>query len=445
MRRGKETDWKRQYRLRHNWSRGICNISETRVADRKSVPPLLVRFHGAILITVDSAAGLRAWSTKGENRLLATLAVSSYPTRTVANPTAMAIDTSNTNVGTISIAVGFSDGGLTVYYFCVERQVFLRRYANIPVSSGAVEAVAYASPHLLMMTDTKLLSLYHVDPHSDTRERRAEQPLPRLLASLKSHTAWPPFSLTLRASSSTILASVAYAMPTYLAGWSVGLQELRLTSDGNLMESRLTSAVGHGFTPLYDPPSPSTARTDSSSPNERLQESNPLFTKPTSLSYHHPYILAAHPDNTLTFYMVTSDASHLAIGPGCRLWGHTSSVSGAHVGDRGKAVSVSRYGNDVRVWELESGLCHGKSKRHTTDSGKSVRIRPEVNVLQPSHSAENLGFKGNRGGDHVSAQESHAKELAKKNGWVAFDDEKVLLLQEEEGEGAQMVVVYDFS
>lgn len=405
----------------------------------------MARFHNAVVVTVDASTGLRAWSLKGENRLLATMVLSNCQNGTVATPTALAIDTSSTGNGIISIAIGFSDGALRICYFLVSQQDFLRHYTSFPSSHGAVEAIAYWSPHLLTMTDTKLLSLYHLDLQSGIEGRGDRQPLPRLLSSLKSHTAWPPFSLAIRSSSTNIVASITYAMPTYLSGWSVGLQELRLTSDGNILESRLTSAVGHGFTPLYDsqPLSP-VMRTDLLLQKRRIWESSPSLSKPTSLSYTHPYILAAHPDNTLTFYVVTSDANNLLIGPGYRLWGHTSSVSGACVGDRGKAVSVSRNGNDLRVWELESGLCHGDSNGRAADGGKSIRIRSERKVSQSRGCTDDLNSKAERKAPHTPIQGSDVEEFSYENGWVAFDDEKVLLLKQE-GQGAQMVVVYDFS
>lgn len=446
MKQGRATDWKRQYRLRHNWSKGNCNISETRVTDRRSVPPLMVRFHDTILVTVDSVTGLRAWSMRGENRVLATMTLPCYQGGSIVTPTALAIDTSSSGSGTISIAIGFSDGALRIYQFVVKQQNFLHRYANISSSHGAVEAIAYSSPHLLTMTDTKLLSLHHLNQKSDIEERSNEQPVSRLLSSLRSHTACPPFSLAIRSSPTNIFASIAYAMPTYLAGWSVGLQELRLTSDGNILESRLTSALSHGSTPLPDSQLQSpTLMQNPSLLSQHSWESGLFLTKPTSLSYTHPYILAAHPDNTLTFYVVTSDSNHLSIGPGYRLWGHTSSVSGAYVGDRGKAVSVSRHGNDLRVWELESKLCHGISKRQPSGSGKSIRIRHEKRVnSQVFSSNDDVHNKAEYGPHHTSVQGSYEEEFAVKNGWVAFDDEKVLVLKEE-GQGAQMIVVYDFS
>ena len=406
----------------------------------------MVRFHDAILVTLDSVTGLRAWRMKGENRVLATMALPSHPGGTIGTPTALAIDTSSTGTGTIRIAIGFSNGALTIYHFVVKQRIFLHRYATMPSSHGGVEAIAFSSPHLLTMTDTKLLSLYHLSQISEIGEISDERPVPRLLSSLKSHSACPPFSLAIRSSSTNIFASITYAMPTYLAGWSLGLQELRLTSDGNILESRLTSAVSHGFTLLSDSRlQSSTLLTNPPLRNQPIWDSGPFSTKPTSLSYTHPYILAAHPDNTLSFYVVTSDSNHLSIGPGYRLWGHTSSVSGAYVGDRGKAVSVSRYGNDLRVWELESRLCHGNSKREPADSGNSIRIQHEKKatpeVFGSTDDAPNQAEHKMR---HTAFQGTYKEEFAIKNGWVAFDDEKVLVLKEE-GQGAQMIVVYDFS
>ena len=383
---------------------------------------------------------------EGDNRVLATMALPCYSGGITKTPTALAIDTSSTGSGIMSIAVGFSDGTLSIYDFVTAQQSFLHCYANISSSHGAVEAIAYSSPYLLIMASTKLLSLYHLDFKSKSEERSDEQPVPRLLSSLKSNTAWPPFSLAIRSSSTNIFASIAYAMPTFLAGWSVGLQELRLTSDGSILESRLTSAVSQGFTPLSDSQLQSSALTSNLPLRSRpIWESGTFLTKPTSLSYTHPYILAAHPDNTLSFYVVTSDSNRLSIGPGYRLWGHTSSVSGAYVGDRGKAVSVSRHGNDLRVWELESRLCHGSSKRQPADSEKSVRIRHEKRVTQQVYdSTDDVHSKTDHVPRHASAQGSRIEEFAVKNGWLAFDDEKVLVL-EEAGQGAQMIVVYDFS
>ena len=409
---------------------------------------MLARLHGNIVFTADEKDGLRAWCMAGAPRLLATKFFSSPNEHhePVSTPTALAIDGSNNNSKDIELGVGFADGKFGIYTFDKTQLALRVEYMHAPSSNGTISAIAYASPYLLTMTEAQLLSLYMFDANCTPTlpmEKPAVNP-PYLLSSLKSHSAWPPLSLSIRASSTSIFASIAYAMPTYLAGWSVGLQEMLLTVEGKIIESRLASAQPQGFHPLSlseessRSPSPaSRARLSPLRSREQIETSiGP--SRPTSLSYSHPYLLAAHADNTLTLYMVISNAGELTIGAARRLWGHTSSVASAHVGDRGKAVSVSKRGNELRVWELEGGLAAQMSrKRQAIGSGleKSVQVRPEPkstvydkNMLLHQHQA------------------SHPKgeDLAITKGWVAFDEEKVVVLREENN-GAQALVVYDFT
>ena len=439
MRGGDQTNWKRQYKLRHNWSKGRCRVTETQVAERSSIPPLLVCLHGGIVVTADFAGGLRAWSMKGEQRLVASLNWHRDVDSSIGSsiPTSLAVDVSNSNVDWLNVAIGFSDGRFTIYGLHQVEKTFIHLYTHAPSSNGTISAIAYASRYLLTMTEAQLLSLYIFSGEAIGAEDNATLEPPRLLSSLKSQTAWPPLSLAIRVSPSSIFASIAYAMPTYLAGWSVGLQELRLTTDGRMLESRLACALSQGFTPLStsSPPSPGSSPVRTSVFTPRLPS-----TRPTSLSYTHPYILAAHPDNTLTLYMVKSNTELLSIKPGERLWGHTSSVSGAHVGDRGKAVSVSAHGNEIRVWDLEGGFSTHPSKRHVAIREASVQVRPERKKDRRTLDYEAcLGNSESADPGEVGFDESTVTK-----GWVAFDDEKVVVLREKT-HGIQNLVVYDFT
>lgn len=423
-------------------------MSETQVAERQSVPPLLVQLHEGIVMTVDSVDGLRAWQMKGDHKQLASMALifNGTPSEISFGPSSLAIDSSNSTLERINIVVGFTDGRFSIYHLSIKERIFVHKYTHVPSSNGTISAIAYASPYLLTMTESQLLSLYRFDLTADGSLGNTNFAPPTLLSSLKSHTAWPPLCLTIRASSGNIHASIAYAMPTYLAGWSVGLQELRLTSEGTILESRLASALNQGFAPLSTPqPSPSP---DSRTPPPRRRGTNPgVFppsTKPTTLSYNHPYLLATHSDNTLTLYMVTSNTQDLSIGIGNRLWGHTSSVSGAYVGDRGKAVSVSAQGNELRVWELEGGISSIASRRRIAAGVTSVQVRPDNRDIgsqaQDYKMTENMGHGLCVG---LTAGSTFG-EVATKKGWIAFDEEKVIVL-EEKIQGAQTLVVYDFT
>ncbi|KAL8726637.1 MAG: hypothetical protein Q9166_006596 [cf. Caloplaca sp. 2 TL-2023] len=436
VKRGGATNWKRQYKLRHNWSRGSCKRTETHIADRPSIPPVLVRLHEGIIITADSTGGLRVWSAHGSESLIATSAWGNDG-HTSPAPSSLAIDTSSTVASDLRISVGFLDGSFGLYSLDRRKRSLECQYMHAASTHGTISAIAFSFPYLLMMTETQLLSLYHFPLVDSAVPNQGLLAPPRLLSSLRSHTAWPPLSLAIRCSSAGVSTSIAYAMPTYTAGWSVGLQELRLTFDGRILESRLATPLCQGFRPL------SATENDLHSSAWIANTSNtdrpsPRFTspsaKPTSLSYTHPYLLAAYSDNTMTLYMVTSNALELSIGPGKPLCGHTSSVLSAHVGDRGKAVSVSAGGNDLRVWELEGGIRCSNSRRRTASGEVSVSIRPED---------RNLGQR-----EYEKTTKSMAvggfEEAIVSNGWLSFDEEQVVLLGEK-SQGAQALVVYNFA
>ena len=492
VRKGSATNWKRTYKLRHNWSRGSANVSETQLAEHPSKPPLLVRLHDDIVVTADPVAGLRAWVLKGNDRLIATTPFYADTGDPCTSPTSLSIDETQSRDHRVNISVGFENGSFAIYTLQRNERRFACRYMHAPSTNGSIQAIAYASPYLLTMTEAPLLSLYRFchgldqvdsdlelgsdslnnvdsistqeatvlgksrcrnEQENSVGSRANEEGLendavirpPTLISSLRSQTAYPPISLVIRASSTSIVASIAYAMPTWTSGWSVGLQEIRITLGGAIIDSRMASAATRDALP---PPTNLHVRTTVPNNNTTALDQEvatgvrlALGSKPTSLSYNHPYLLSSHPDNTLTLYMVTSNAEELSISIGNRLWGHTSSVSGAHVGDRGKAVSVSAVGNELRVWELEGGMSSNTSRRRVAAGEASVRVRPE-RISETK--AENM-LRNQIGAftKPKSSGEQTFDDSGVSHGWITFDEEKVVVLQEKML-GAQALVVYDF-
>ncbi|KAG0645082.1 hypothetical protein D0Z07_9260 [Hyphodiscus hymeniophilus] len=464
---GRTTNWKKQYKLRHNWSIGTCEVQEIHVADRPSVPEMLVKLAEGVVVTADKEEGLRAWSLT-EKELIAKCALGGDVV-----PTCLAVEEADNGLG---VAVGFVDGGWGTWRLDVEGKEFTPAYRHPSSSNGSLGAVAYAHPYVLTITDAQLLSLYTFDPKPASLESPALDPtyLPldpepslleesitthpsslnnsqsTLLASLKSHTSWPPLSLSIRTTPSTLIASIAYSQPTYLSGYTIGLQELHLSlSTGLITFSRLASSLPQGFSSLLSSPSPGTASPalDSSSSGTTTGAAGGReggeTTRPTTLSYAHPYILATHPDNTLTLYLCTSSHSTLSISPGTKLWGHTSSVSSAEITPRGKAVSVSTRGDELRVWELEGGFGSASKKRVLSRPGvakglgdRSVRVRAESRVgdLERDGVDEALG----------PGLEGFREEVEARKQWVGFDDEVVIVLKESR-KGTQALMVYDFT
>ncbi|KAL9124721.1 MAG: hypothetical protein Q9217_005980, partial [Psora testacea] len=426
------TNWKGQYKLRHNWSRGSARITETEVAEQSSTPPLLVRLHDEAVIIADAEHGLRAWSLKGEDWYTAAADIQSDSNDQRISPTAMAIDMATSSQSQMNISVGFADGSFSIYTLSTVKKAFRCRYSHASSSNGTISALAYSSPYLLTMAQQSRLSLYSFEQVLDSNSL-VDLSAPRLVSSLMSHTAYPPLSLTIRIAESHITASIAYAMPSLVSRWSVGLQELRVALDGAILDSRIASAATRAEEMSSNWVDLSKGKFHG---NETSEVSREIFigtlsassSRPTSLSYNHPYLLTSHPDNTLTLYMVTSTADSLAIGPGRRLWGHTSSVSVAHIGDRGKAVSVSTKGDELRVWELEGRGSSLGPRRRSHSERVSVLVHPAGDSYGASHGGPSQAWDLSRKWEEVS------------KGWLAFDEEKVVLLREKM-HGAQVVVV----
>ncbi|KAL1892321.1 hypothetical protein Sste5346_007059 [Sporothrix stenoceras] len=380
-------------------------------------------------------------------------------------PRSLAIDASAT---VLDIAVGLLDGGFDIWQYDLIQKVLLRRFSHAASSSGPLSGIAYSHPYVLTATDSGLISLYAFGPE---RKRKVAQQLsaPHLLTSLRSHTSRPPLALSIRKLASLTIASIAYTFSTR-QGWSIGIQDLHVEAgepkdndDGSggfnlptVVATRLantlpisandqrpssvrsTSSQRAGISS-----SPSRSRTAhdfmvgaaatgdsrSSSSRDRVAHQqgyeDAVDGGPTTLCYTHPYLLATMPDNTLILHLCTSNASTLAISAGIRLWGHTSGISDAEITARGKAVSVSMRGDEMRVWELEG--------RPAAERGRSVAIRPNASDAESSRSSSDDDSKG-----------LSAYDWDERRNWVGFDDEMVIVLKESRG-GRESLLMYDFT
>lgn len=421
-------------------------MNEIPVAEHAPIPPVIVQMYGGVIYMADQTDGLRAWTAKGDRKLLAQIILDKTSN---SPPTSIAADALSTESRLVRIALGFEDGSFGLYTLDLDLEAFHHEYSHEPSINGVVSSVAMSWPYVVTMTATQLLSLYNCE--ADAKDFPSEPTLsPRLLHSLKSHTVWPPLTTSLRVSAVFLVVSVAYALPTYLSGWTVGVQEIKLSKTGDLLESRLASAIDQHYRPLAFASTPMTthlAPTIGGLATSSTLELRHIHSKPTSLSYTHPYLLVSHPDNTLTLYLVVSTADSLSISAGSRLWGHTSSVSGAHVGGRGKAVSVSRRGDELRVWELEGGFASSTARKRLAVGNLSVRVQPDIStasVDEPSQAG--LDLVNRHAGDVPAsdASEVGGDELTLTRGWIGFDEENVVVLKEQ-SHGRQALVVYDFT
>ncbi|KAI1391862.1 uncharacterized protein F4822DRAFT_425084 [Hypoxylon trugodes] len=453
-------NWKQQYKLRHNWSKGKCAVEELSLGKEGSLSEtspsykMLVKVSEGVAVTADVATGLRAWNLKTK-QLLAQITLGE--TESDVAPSCMAVDDQRLGDQILEIAIGFTDGSFGVWRLGIREAGILRRYRHEKSSNGELVGIAFCYPYLLTATKSVLLSLYTFDippktnrpitPESDVEsvldsknERIRNQkdwpifkdPKPRkqdntnhislrspyLLTSLKSHTSKAPLALSIRKMAGGIVASIAYTFST-MRGWCVGIQDLHIHSPTPESKSAPDiTATRLAYTrPIRTPYISSSF--NNLDPLSEFRGDN--MDGPISLSYTHPYLLVTLPDNTLILYLCTSNATSLSISSGTRLFGHTSGISDAEITARGKAVSVSRYGEEIRVWELE-GRAHGES----------IEVRP---TMKPSLS---------EGGPETFAHNYLGAVLRDDSrNWVGFDDEMVIVLKGLQGR--ESLMVYDFT
>jgi len=450
VRAGQKTNWKRQYKIRSNWAKGSCDLSEICVASRPATAAPLARLHAGIVFSVDRTSGLRAWSYKGQHRLLASLRWHVGSVEDGQNqPTALGLDTQEPpNNKQTWIVIGFESGAFGICKYTRSLEQFQQVYSHPPSTNGTLSAVSFSRPYLLTVNANNILSVYKFVGLEDSEAPSVLGP-PLLLASLKSHTMWPPLALGLRVQRPNVIASVAYCSPMYLSGWSTGIQELVLTPDGNVLESRLASAVLQGFASIAQPG-------NIMATHRAGLGIKPLQAKPTSLSYAHPYLLVSNSDNTLTVHMVTSTTAGLSLSAGRRLWGHTSSIFGAQIGARGKAVSVSLQGNEVRVWELEGGRTLSREQDQLPLVQSGIRVTPERPVIpEPSRLDQADQSRADKSSiisqnewrvapQSTSFFPKSAGDLTITKDFGGFDDENVVVLREQHL-GDQTLMVYDFT
>lgn len=412
-------------------------------------PPLLVNFFGGFVLTADLEHGLRVWLAVTPKICSAHIQFTDRIQQCSTVPTALTANR-GPRPNLIEVVVGFENGQFNVYAMDTGTLRLSLRFSHSGFANGSITAMASSFPYLLMVSQHKHLSLYKLSAESDGARSAESMERARLLASLKADSILASMSLSLRmAGSEIIVSSIVYSFFHIGCGWSLGIQELHFNKSGQQIRSRLTTTVdsqynvrpirSRGYSQGGNRSSGDHERSSpfphSISPEPAILHHEP----PTSVSYSHPYLLTSHPDNTLTVYLVVSTATDLSVRSGQRLWGHTSSVSAVHVSDRGKAVSVSSRGDEIRIWDLESMVSSAGPQKQLEEN--SIQINPE-NKPHPDRNRARL-LSGTRLRETMDARLNISNQLVVR-GCIGFDDERVLLLREGRL-GAQMLEYYDFT
>lgn len=447
-------DWKQLFKLRHNWHKGRCAVSEVDISNsppqqeqfyeppqmsfwgelQLPVSAPLVQFDGKIFITADKESGLRAWDIgqmeNGKRKIVGCRRFQGYEEGwKLGAPSALSIDNSD---GEMNIIVGFESGGAMILRLNpadgTEETDFgfiVRFVLPPPIDPTKLLQLAYSHPYLVTLDDNYNLHAYvfelsslHLTP-------------PRPLATLHAQALKGPCNLTLRRPKSdsehTITASIAYSMPVLHGDWSVGIQDVVLDFEtpSGIAQTRIGTCTLPCFALNITPDQPPL----------QVHSMSARSASPTSISYSHPYLLTSHRDNTLTLYLARSSDKEITIGQPRRLWGHTTGVARAGVAGRGRAVSVSQVGGEVRVWELESIAAAVSKADAQADSSAVVGIVESVRVENPSAAL--------RAGRELYLDCAPSRMPATVQ-WIGFDDEKVLVVTSNR-ERDKNVTVYDFT
>ena len=452
-------DWKHMFKVRHNWHKGRCAISEIDISELSSphtaientpmylpdrvwrllrmpdVPAPLVQFDGTIFIAVDKDSDLRAWNIvefeDGKRKQVAQREFGVWEDGwQLGKPSALAIDGRD---ATTDVAVGFESGAAMILQLVQEQKSdegnfgFLKRYLLAPEQvPHKIAHITYSHPYLLTLDVDYRFRAYYFESDEQTLSQ------PRLLAALQAQALNGPCNLSIRKprneGTGPVIASIAYAMPVLNAGWSVGIQEiiLDISSPDGIKQTRIGTCFPRAFELAahfgLDP--------------TQMRAPNVPVTRPSSISYSHPYLLTSHRDNTLTLYLARSTETAITIGQPRRLWGHTSGVARADVAGRGRAVSVSQQGSEVRVWELEP-LAAAILRAGDAGSGATVGIVDSVR-LENTRLVSKVGSELFLQIGEPPSMEPTAVE------WIGFDEEKVLVMTSRI-ERDNAVTLYDFN
>ncbi|RCI15785.1 hypothetical protein L249_1729 [Ophiocordyceps polyrhachis-furcata BCC 54312] len=429
-------DWRKQYKLRHNWSQGQCAINQLLLGGaypQSSLVPAppqwqtLVKVVDGLAVTADARAGLRAWNLR-TRELIAQFGLDGP---LYLHPTCLAIDDQQLHkAALLDIAAGFHQGTFAVWRLDIRQRKLVSLYCQESGDCDPLIAIAYQHPYVLTSSSSGFLRLWAFDSVDDENDNSNEPAEVLRLASsspltaLKSYNLQMPVALSIRNTATAVVASVVYTSHS-LNGWVISIhdQDIRRTTEGSHVKvstSRTASTLPTRTrrSELADERRRRRARRRrghrdanylEDDDDDGEGEADDELDGPIRLSYNHPYLLVTLPDNCMVIYLCRATATSMTISPGTHLWGHTSGISDAEITRRGKAVSVSSRGDEIRLWELEGCF-----------DAPSVEVRPR----QPTGE-----------GQESETTASLDAEYSCMKKWVGFDEEMVVVLQEtEDGE-----------
>ncbi|PHH49614.1 hypothetical protein CFIMG_003514RA [Ceratocystis fimbriata CBS 114723] len=445
------TDWKSKYKLQYNWAKGRCHYEEMTVekkTPRGPMPSPRYAQNGLIGI-VSSNHGLRVFSIKERLFIAETPLLDGVPT-------SLSLDFTLTDSHQPLVVVGFEKGAFAVWKLERRSESYLKLVLRHDAKEGigSINKIDCSFPYVIANVSPDRVQIFDIGGAFDATRGTLDSPVarPTLVSTLRgNYNRIGSFSTRHHSASSTTI-SIAFSSSS-VHGWCIGLQELHIKrQDGPDLPKVVLHSTRSFMRPAQTYANTASAIVNGSVPSPALRQ------QPRSLDYSHPYLVATLPDNTLMLFISQSTEESLTITDGVQLMGSTSAIAGAGITSRGKAVSISKYTDELRVWDLEAlGLLMASQAMEISKMPRSPKLnhrRISTTGVGRTRDWTALSMAENtlvrpRPGCKKTMPIAHAHEDSwcewkSDRFWTGFDDEYVAVLKILE-DGTEALTLYDFT
>ncbi|KAI8058750.1 hypothetical protein BDF21DRAFT_440835 [Thamnidium elegans] len=267
-----------------------------------------------------------------------------------------------------SLVAGYSNGGFTVWDISGScfKELSIKESINYRPSditiNDKITAIAMEYPMIVICTESMTLSVFYVNKHrSLDMVHCLHNPIDcsSIVINIKKRIPKTNEKRQSNCKEDVWQAIVCFGMfgGGGLAA-SVGIQELNL-SRNRLLSSRYGYALDYAFS------------NDTAASSEQI----------TAMAYAPPFLITAHPNNTMKQYIVRVNDHELDISFKRKLYGHTFKVDVLAIdAARRKLVSGDRSG--IRVWDLaKHGECQVVLGAHKDQSSMTELPNLRMNTL----------------------------------------------------------------
>ena len=235
------------------------------------------------------------------------------------------------------LIAGYTNGGFALweinYYFGDLNIKEIANYSPYFSEDNSVISIGICFPMILLCTKNMELSAIYIDETNSVK----------LIHKLQSSVDWNPVNIDIHAYNNNLLlwkAIICFGLSMGNHASSVGLQEIILSPTSIKSSQHVTALESEPF--FFS----SSMSYYSRHNNNNDTCDNSLIT---SMVYSPPYLITAHPNNTIKQYIVSIKDHKLAVYFKKTLYGHTFRVEALAM-EKEKLLSADRSG--IKVWNL---------------------------------------------------------------------------------------------